>query len=70
LSDLKDALAQAEIVKLLMGFFYYDRKKPRLWLNTPNPLLGGIKPIDMINCGQSEKLLKFVQAMLKENKHD
>jgi uncharacterized protein (DUF2384 family) len=60
---------QAKIADLVRGFFK-DEEKTKLWFHTENPMLGGIKPIDMIRQGRSEKLLKFVQAMLKENKHD
>lgn len=60
---------QTQIADFLLGFFK-DQEKVYLWFNTKNPLLGGIKPLDMIRQGRSEKLLKFIQAMLRENKHE
>jgi len=58
---------QRKIADLVMGFFK-DEEKTRLWFHTENPMLGGIRPIDLIKLGRSEKLLKFVQTAIKENK--
>ena len=35
------------------------------WLKTPNPQLGDISPDDMINLGKGEKLINFMEELLK-----
>lgn len=60
-------------IKLVAQFFMSPGdyiNKTVAWFKTKNPLLGKTKPIDMIKQGRSEKLLKFVQEMIRENKHD
>jgi len=37
-----------------------------LWFETPNPLLGGITPLDMIKMGRHEKLFKFIDNQIAE----
>lgn len=52
----------------ILEFFSGDKEKTTLWFNTENPLLGNIKPNDLIVMGREEKLLKFIQHALSENK--
>lgn len=40
--------------------FFQDEEKVTVWLNTENPLLGDMAPIEMIFQGRTEKLLKFI----------
>ncbi len=47
--------------------FFDDSDKAVLWMKTPNPMLGGITPWDMVILGKSAKLLAIVRAELKEN---
>ena len=42
-------------------FFQKEPHKVYLWFFVENPMLGNIRPIDMIFCGRSEKLLQFIQ---------
>ena len=42
-------------------FFQKEPYKVYLWFFVENPMLGNIRPIDMIFCGRSEKLLQFIQ---------
>jgi len=53
----------ANICNLVFQFFN-DPVKTKLWLQTPNPMLGDVSPRDMIRFGRYNKLLRFVtQAM-------
>ena len=52
---------------LVMGFFDGNEEKTQLWFSSPNPQLGNITPIDMIELGRASKLLAFVQTSLAEN---
>lgn len=42
-----------------------DKAKATAWVNTPNPLLGDLKPSDLIYLGKKDKLEKFI-----ENSHE
>lgn len=57
----------ATLINLVAGHFK-DEVKTVQWFTTPNPLLGGISPRDMIRFGRYKKLLKFVQTALAENR--
>jgi len=57
-----------EILRLVLDFFKGNQAKTKIWFRSVNPLLGNVKPIDMINIGRSEKLMKFVVNKLDENK--
>lgn len=57
-----------KLYDLLRGFFGNDNFKVATWLGTPNPLLGNISPNEMINKGRIDKLIKFVETSLGENK--
>lgn len=52
----------------LVGSFFGDQHKTMLWFQMPNPLLGNMSPRDMIRVGRFNKLLKFIQTALDENK--
>jgi hypothetical protein len=47
--------------------FFNDTEKTLLWFRTPNPLLGGCSPRDMIVCGRAHKLIEFIRQALAEN---
>lgn len=51
----------------LVGEFFRDKKKTKLWFETPNPLLGHVPPIEMINIGRAKKLLSFIKNQLDGN---
>jgi len=60
-NDLRDRLDQiANVLTLVAEYFDGDALKTALWFNTPNPMLGGMKPRDMIRLGRYNKLIKFV----------
>ena len=52
----------------LVANFFNDEHKTMLWFQLPNPLLGNMSPRDMIRVGRFNKLLKFIQTALDENK--
>lgn len=55
----------ANICNLVFQFFN-DDTKTKLWLQTPNPMLGDASPRDMIRFGRYNKLLRFVTQALEE----
>ncbi len=58
---LRDLL---EISTLLTDYFR-DVKKAIMWLDTENPLLGGVTPRSMIYVGRTQKLLSFMHQQLQ-----
>ena len=61
---------QEKISALLMEFFNNDTTKVGAWMNTPNPLLGNMIPYELIAMGREEKLLRFIENAISENKCD
>lgn len=57
--------AIANICNLVYEFFGSD-VKTKLWLKTPNPMLGNGTPLDMIRLGRYRKLLRFVTEALED----
>lgn len=55
----------ANICNLVFEFFD-DDVKTKLWLQTPNPMLGNTSPRDMIRLGRYNKLLRFVTQALED----
>jgi hypothetical protein len=55
----------ANICNLVFQFFL-DDVKTRLWLQTPNPMLGNVSPRDMIRFGRFAKLQRFVTLAMEE----
>jgi hypothetical protein len=55
----------ANICNLVFQFFN-DPVKTKLWLQTPNPMLGDVSPRDMIRFGRYNKLLRFVTQAMDE----
>lgn len=58
---------QAEAQSLVLAFFKGDEKKTTAWFCTPNPLLGGEEPLDLIRSWRADKVLEFVKTMLVQN---
>jgi Protein of unknown function (DUF2384) len=66
------ARADAETVERICALvlqFFEDESKARLWLRTPNPMLGNRSPCDLMRLGRSEKLLRFVIQAIDESAH-
>jgi uncharacterized protein (DUF2384 family) len=65
---LKDRLDEiAVICSLVAEHFSGDKFKTALWFKTPNPMLGGINPRDMIRLGRSNKLIAFIMEAKQAN---
>ncbi len=63
---LKDRLEQIAIIcSLVAEHFDGDSHKTVLWFKTPNPMLGYVKPRDMIRLGRYKKLLTFIMESRK-----
>ncbi len=66
--QLSERLEQiANICSLVAEYFDGDAQKTALWFRTPNPMLGYVRPRDMIRLGRYERLLRFVQEAESEN---
>jgi hypothetical protein len=54
---------------LLDKFFAPEHSKSWEWLNTENPSLGNVKPLQMILQGgeRYKKLIKFIKTAIREN---
>lgn len=49
-------------------FFEGDLDKIIHWFALPNPMLGNVRPIDMIDIGRTEKLWKFIKSAEADRK--
>ncbi len=62
--DLKTQTVIAElryVVDRLAEFYSPD--ETRLWLHAPHPMLAGDRAIDLINMGQTERVLEAIEAL-------
>jgi hypothetical protein len=48
--------------------FFKDEEKTKLWMETNNPLLGEISPIQMMQLGRYQKLMQFIDSSLEGNR--
>ena len=68
-AELQERILEwATLFNLVAGHFQGDAGKTALWFTTLNPLLGNVKPRDMIRFGRYKKLFKFVATALAENR--
>lgn len=58
----------ANLVNLVAEFFDGDAGKTVLWFTLPNPMLGNVAPRDMIRFGRYNRLKKFIENALSENR--
>ena len=69
---VKKKLTRQETIRVIFAmldvFFNGNFKKTYTWIRTKNPLLGGVRPWDMIDKGREKKLFKFVKNAIEENK--
>lgn len=54
--------------ELVLEFFQGNYLKTMYWFYTPNPQLGDVSPFTMICAGREDKLLKFIEIAIDENK--
>lgn len=62
--DLKTQTVIAElryVVDRLADF--YTPEETRLWLHASHPMLGGVRPIDLINAGRTAEVLAVIEAL-------
>ena len=69
---VKKKLTRQETIRVIFAmldvFFNGNFKKTDTWIRTKNPLLGGLRPWDMLEMGRERKLYKFVMNAIEENK--
>lgn len=53
-------------VSHVLRFFDNDLREARLWFFKKNPMLGDMRPIDMIILGRGAKLEKFIKQQEEE----
>lgn len=51
---------QVRIVLERVNLFFNDREKSIIWLASRNPLLGNVRPFEMLELGRFNKLMQFV----------
>ena len=67
--ELKDRITEwANLLNLVAEHYNGDLSKTTLWFTIQNPLLGNATPRDMIRFGRYNKLVRFIQNALDENK--
>ena len=66
--ELRDRMVEWATAINLVGSHFNDMGKTMLWFQVTNPLLGDMAPRDLIRVGRFNKLLKFIQTALDENK--
>jgi uncharacterized protein (DUF2384 family) len=59
--------AKQELQAIVNDFFKGDAEKINAWWSTPNPLLGHLKPSDMVAWNKGERLLKMVKQWRGED---
>lgn len=67
--DLRREISDLEMLcrNLVQEFFKDEPHKAALWFNTPNPMLGDIRPLDMIKLGRVNKLYQFIKDASEGN---
>lgn len=60
----------ASICNQVATFFDGNREKTALWFRTPNPMLGGVSPRDMLRFGRYDKLRRFVVSAIIDAEKD
>lgn len=56
-----------EIINPVIDYFNGDLVKVSVWINMPNPMLGGVSPCHMILSGKQDKLIKFIDGQISLN---
>ncbi|MBI4081562.1 MAG: DUF2384 domain-containing protein [Candidatus Lambdaproteobacteria bacterium] len=59
--ELEERFRQwAMLIEQVAKFFEGDEDKTMLWFRTENPMLGGLKPREMIQFGRADKLKRII----------
>lgn len=67
--DPKPLLITERIQKQIAEHMGWTDLQARRWYHQMNPLLGGLSPNDMVCQGRQDKLIKWINNQLDENKH-
>ena len=62
-SDAERVILELEYIVERLREFYEDPKDARLWLFSPQKLLGGDKPADLIEAGRIDEVRAFVNEL-------
>jgi uncharacterized protein (DUF2384 family) len=62
--DVNEQRRTLRSIRLHIESFFESREKAATWFNTPNPVLGNVRPIEMIRIGRADKLLRFIEGAL------
>ena len=64
-TDLREFFMEIiSVISVVSSQFKEDKEKTKLWFNMPNPMLGGVSPLQMILIGKHKKLIKFIQRSI------
>lgn len=62
-SDAERTILELEYIIERLREFYKDPNDARLWLFSPQKLLGGKKPADLIEAGRMDEVLAFINEL-------
>ena len=54
----------SDIVDMVAAFFCDDVTKTTSWFHAVNPMLGDIRPVDMIRLARQDRLQNFVESAM------
>lgn len=64
-TGLKDFFMELiSVLSVVSSQLEQDKEKTLLWFNMPNPMLGGVSPLQLILIGKHKKLMKFIQRSM------
>lgn len=64
-TDLKDFFLELiSVLSVVSSNLEDDKERTRLWFSLPNPMLGGLSPVQMILIGKHKKLMKFIERSI------
>lgn len=58
------------LAELIQNDLGWDEDKTIVWMDTQNPFLGGLSPIEMAAKGKINKVKQYVLSCLTERNHD
>lgn len=62
---MQDYISEMYIRTTLLDYFNENSDKVELWLNTDNPILGGVSPNKLIKLGRARKLADTIDSILE-----
>ena len=55
------------VLKTVNNMFFHNEEKSKLWIESPNPLLGNVSPVSMLKIGRFDKLMRVIYTSIYEN---